>query len=374
MLYPMAHNFQLGSESSEADQIRLAAVGLSNFLAAPSPLIQCEELSSVIGQTVLLKLEHTLPSGSFKIRGAFNKISSVLKTADQDQKPQFVTSSAGNHVLACCHVWQQLGVSGSAVFVPTTVAPAKEAKLARLHEAGLIRLSKVGRECLETELAGREFALRCPGSVYVPPYSDWEVIRGQGSAAFELLPDPTGTGWAGQLSANSDWLAAGHVTLLVPTGGGGLLAGVALCAKLGRSGLRTTVIGCQPEADQVLAKSVQAGRLLSYDEAGSRETVAQGTAGAVEDGSPTFEVCRQHVDRWCSVTEQEIAWACLRLNRILAAEGQPRAEPAAALGVAAALKLAGSLPAGPVVAFVTGGNVGDAEMELVKRLADEAVL
>lgn len=371
-MYPIHGSVHLGPESPEADKIRSAALRLSRFLPGPSPLHFCPDISEAVGRPVYLKLEHTLPSGAFKIRGTYNKISQVMSEHQPGEPiPHFVASSTGNHVLACCLVWQSLGIRGSHVFVPNNVAPAKEAKLRQLHDTGLIRLTKGGREILEAEITGRQFTKNTPGSVYIPSYADWDVIRGQGSSAFEIFPDPDKTGWPGQLPPALFSNPENHVTLLVPVGGGSLISGIALYAKQAVP-IQTTVIGCQPALDYVLAKSVLAGRVLSYEEAEAEDTISNGTAGGVEEDSPTLDVCRQYVDRWCMVDEKGIAQSCLSLEKILGTAGYPRAEPSASLGFGALMKLAesGELPPGPVVVFVTGGNVGETEMKLMRKVAE----
>lgn len=228
------------------------------------------------GTYVYFKCENVQHTGSFKVRGALNKI---LSLDEETRQRGIVTASTGNHGAACAYAMQQVGISG-VVFVPDTAVSTKLDNIRRLGA----EVRTHGSDGLESELAARAYAEQS-GLTYVPPYNDPFVMAGQGTIGLELL-------------AQQDALDA----VFVSVGGGGLIGGIASYIKAVRP--ETQIIGCSPKNSQVMAESVKAGRLLDLP---SLPTLSDGTAGGVEPGSITFEPCRRFVDHYVSVSEDAIA-------------------------------------------------------------------
>ncbi|KAG2483023.1 hypothetical protein HYH03_018103 [Edaphochlamys debaryana] len=329
-----------------------------------------------------LKLESEQHSGSFKVRGALNKLLSL--NPDQLSRGVF-TASTGNHALAvlyACSALQEAGAGGATaaapqapatvvaaeadareagvpgavrpslrpiLYVPETASPYKLRKLSSLGG----ELRPTGTDCLEAESAARA-AAEAAGATYVSPYNDMDVIAGQGTIALELLASRR----RGELDA-----------VFVPVGGGGLIAGVASVLKAADPSIR--VIGCQPAASDVMARSVLAGSIQpelsaeADDPSYAYGTLSDATAGGVESDSLTLQPCADCVDEWIAVREDEIAAALVGLLR----EHSKLVEGAAAVGLAAFRRLAPSLEGRHAVGVCCGGNIG---LEALRRAMDMA--
>lgn len=279
----------------------------------PSQIPGCEGTS--------LKLENTQLTGSFKLRGAVNR---VLTLAAAERQRGCVTASSGNHGAAVAHALSALDIDGL-IFVPETSSPQK---VARIRDAGAeVRFH--GTDGLDTELFARDYAER-NGMCYLSPYNDADVIAGQGTIACELL----------RQSAPVD-------RVYIAVGGGGLIAGVG--ARLKAQWPSVEIVGCQPAASDVMAASLAAGRILDRP---SRPTLSDGTAGGIEPDAITFPLCRALVDRFVVVGEDAIADA---MRRLAVHDGQ-RVEGAAGVAMAARLQ---DGPGGSSIVIVCGGNVTD---------------
>lgn len=271
---------------------------------------------------VYLKLESLQPTGSFKLRGAMNK----LLTLTPEQRAQgIVTASSGNHGAAVAYGLSRLGLQGQ-IFVPENASPVKVEMIRRFGA----EVHSHGNDSGLTELYARDYADQ-HGMVYISPYNDEQIIAGQGTIGVEL---------ARQL----DPIDAVFVTI----GGGGLISGIAGYLKAARPGIK--VIGCLPENSPVMAESVKAGRIIEMD---SLPTLSDGSAGGIEPGAITFELCQKWVDDYVLVSEEEIK-AAMRL----AIETQHMLiEGAAGVAVAAYLKTAEQFPAQNVVIVICGANI-----------------
>ena len=232
---------------------------------------------------VHFKLESEQHTGSFKARGALSK---MLQLSEAEAAKGLVTASTGNHALATGFACERTGRSGT-IFVPTTIAPAKAQLLAHYPQ---IKLEHVGEDCVETELAALR-AARERGATWFSPYNDRQVIGGQGTVGLELV----------------EQLASVDV-VFVPVGGGGLISGIAGYLKVVQPTVH--VVGCQPAQSAVMMESIKAGAILDMP---SGETLSDGTAGGVEPGAVTFDVCRACVDEWVTVDEREIGDALFAL-------------------------------------------------------------
>lgn len=279
-------------------------------------------LSSVSGANVIVKAEHEQPTGSFKLRGAFNKL---LSLPEDDRRRGVVAASSGNHGAAVAYACHVLGI-GAQVFVPEGASHAKVEKI-RAKGAEVVHF---GTDGLDTEIEARRVAGES-GRCYVSPYNDVAVMAGQGTLAVELLRQ------APSLSR-----------VYVAVGGGGLIGGMA--SYLSEFAPEVRVLGALPEASPVMSASVAAGRVIEMP---TLPTLSDGTAGGLEADSVTFEVCRTLVHEWVTVSEEEIAGAM----RLWAKHHEGQIEGAAGVAIAACLRDAGRIDGSHVAIVICGGNI-----------------
>ena len=243
-----------------------------------TPLVHSPALSEASGADVWLKCENLQVTGSFKVRGATNRL---LTLADETRRRGVVAASSGNHGIAVSHAGSALGIPVT-VYVPEFVSPAKMAAMRRLGATVVVS----GTDGLDTELEARRVA-ESEGQAYVSPYNDLAVVAGQGTVGVELRRQLTGID-----------------TVVVAVGGGGLVAGIA--AALKANGRNVRIVGAQPANSRVMAESVRAGHVVEIP---SLPTLSDGTAGGVEADAVTFSLCRDLVDQWIEVPEADIARA-----------------------------------------------------------------
>lgn len=256
-----------------ADAVTAARARLAPF-ALETPLLPARSL----GPGAYYKCENLQRTGSFKVRGALNK---VLRLSEAERERGVVASSSGNHGLAIAEALRLTGGRGTVV-VSRSASPYK---IDRLTRAGLEVITS-DNDPMTAELEARAMAER-DGRVYVSPYNDLDVLAGQGTIAVELL-------------AQRPELEA----VFVAVGGGGLAAGIAAYLRSVRPDI--SVVGCWPERATAMYQSVRAGRLIQVPD---EETLSDGTAGNIEPGSITFPLCRDLIDELILVSEDEIAAA-----------------------------------------------------------------
>ena len=309
--------------SDLAVQVREAADRIRPVVVQ-TPVEQIEGLAPNIEGEVFFKLENLQATGSFKLRGASNKI---LSLSSEQAARGVIAASNGNHGLGVAAAAKSAGIAAE-VYVSNHVSPSKAR---RIEEYGA-RIKRIGNDPLEAELAARAAASE-QGKVFISPYNDVEVMAGQGTIAVELLrqvrsPD----------------------ALFVAVGGGGLIGGIGAYIK--SASPRTEVVGCWPENSPVLYESIKAGRILDVHE---EPTLSESTAGGLEPGSVTLEVCSRVIDSSVLVSEAEILDAMLRV-RVL--KGWV-IEGAAAVAVAAFLKTAERYRGKRVAVVICGANVSE---------------
>ena len=227
---------------------------------------------------VWLKSEHLQHTGSFKARGALHKL---LCLSPSERRTGVVTASSGNHGAGVAWASQALGVQ-AIVFVPEGASSAK-VDIIKGYGANV---QTFGTDGVESEIHARQYAAD-HGSVYVSPYNDIDVVAGQGTVGIELVEQ------MGSVDA-----------VIVAVGGGGLIGGTAAYLKSLMPNVR--VIGAQPEKSPVMALSVRAGRVVEF---ASEPTLSDGSAGGIEPGAITLDLCRTLVDDWVLTSEEEIAAA-----------------------------------------------------------------
>lgn len=295
-----------------------------------TPLLHSRALSEVTGATVLLKLENRQETGAFKLRGAANRL---LKMPRERASRGIVAASAGNHALAVATIGGRLGIPVE-IFVSERLHPKKRARIEALGAT----LRVVEGDALAAELAATREASES-GRPNVSPYNDLDVIEGQGTIAVELLRQLPATG-SPRLDA-----------VFVAVGGGGLVGGIG--HHLGAHSAKTQVVGCWPANSDVLLRCLEAGEIRDFS---STETWSTSTAGGVEPGAITFDLCRRVIGRSVTVGEDEILAAA---RRVLHAE-EILVEGAAGVAVAAFLKTAADYAGQTVAIVICGGNADPA--------------
>ncbi|HEV3198373.1 MAG TPA: threonine/serine dehydratase [Bryobacteraceae bacterium] len=297
-----------------------------------TPLETSAELGAGENVSVFLKLEHLQRTGSFKFRGATNKI--ALLTPGQ-AAAGVIAASNGNHGLGVAAAAEMRGIPAE-VYVSSQVSPAKARRIER-HGA---RIRSVGDDPLAAEVAARRAAGQA-GKVFISPYNDADVIAGQGTIAVELerqLP---------RIDA-----------VFVTVGGGGLIGGIG--AWLKAASPATEVVGCWPENSPVLYECLRAGSIVDVAE---RPTLSESTSGGLEPGSVTLDVCRNAIDRSVMVSEDEI----LSAMRLVLETEHWVVEGAAGVAVAAFRKEAHRYAGQNVVIVLCGRNLSPG---VLKRLMD----
>ena len=286
-----------------------------------TPLAQSYLLSEQAGCEVWLKQENRQHTGSFKPRGALNKILSL--TAGERARG-VIAASAGNHALGVAYACHVLGIEKAGVFVQANAAPAKIAKLRQYP----VEVHLIGETFEEAQQAAREH-MRHTGATFVSAYDDPDVIAGQGTCGLEIVED-----------------GGDFDTVVVPVGGGALVSGIALAVKAARPGAR--VVGVNPAASPSALWSFQRG--VAIDPYEHEPTLAHGLAGGF--GRVPFEVARQVVDEIVLVGEDEIKQSIIALID----SDQILAEASGIVGVAALLHRKIN-PKGRVVVVISGGNI-----------------
>jgi threonine dehydratase len=287
-----------------------------------TPLEHSQRLSDDIGCEVLLKCEHFQRTGSFKIRGATNKMRLL---APEARRSGVTTASTGNHGKAA-------SFAGAKAGVPVTVymsSMADPTKMAAIRALGA-RLEIVEGNAVAAELRARRDA-ETQGKIYISPYNDPDIMAGQGTMGVELAEQ------APDLDA-----------VFVATGGGGLIGGTGTALK----GLnpKTRVVGVWPTNSPVLLRSLQAGKLYEAEEC---DTLSDSTAGAVEPGSITFPIAQKVIDATIEVSEAEIAGAM----RIIAETERWMVEGAAGVALAGLIKCAEAYRGKKVAVVMCGRNI-----------------
>lgn len=290
-------------------------------VAARTPLVLSPYLSRLAGQEFLLKLEMTQPIGAFKLRGAVNAVFNL-----PDGIPGVTCCSTGNHGRGIAYAARARGLR--AVICMSSLVP--QAKVDGIRALGAeVRIA--GNSQDDAQIECRRLATE-EGLVEISPFDDPRVIAGQGTIGLELLEERPD-------------LAA----ILVPLSGGGLAAGVAIAAKAIKPDVK--VIGITMDRGAAMFESVRAGKPVEVDEVASLADSLGGGVGM--DNRHSFPICRELLDDYVLVTEEEIydAMQSLYYEERMVAEG------ASVVGIAA-LK-AGKLPIidGPIAAIVTGRNV-----------------
>lgn len=287
-----------------------------------TPLDRSHTLSAYYGCDLFLKGEHLQHTGSFKFRGASNKI----RLLTSEQKAQgVITASSGNH-------GQGMALAGAIAGVPVTVyttTTASSLKLDAIRSYGA-QVVTLETDTLNVELEAAA-AAAAKQVAFVSPYNDQDVIAGQGTIALELVEDEP------DLDA-----------VFVAVGGGGLISGIGSVMK--HLSPETRIIGCWPAASVAMYASLKAGEIVEPEE---HDTLSDGTAGGLEPGTITFPICQQVIDDTVLVSEDEIKEAM----KILARYERWMVEGAAGVAMAAFIQQAEQWRGKRVAIVLCGKNI-----------------
>ena len=298
-----------------------------------TPLIPSRTLSEKCGAPVLLKLENLQPTGSFKLRGATNRL---LQLTAEEKARGVITVSSGNHGKAVGHIGQVLGIPVT-IFLSTHTPACKVDSLRKTHASVIV----TGNSYDEAEVAAAAHE-RKHNLVHIPSFDDLSIIAGQGTMALEIFEDAPETR-----------------NVIFPLSGGGMGAGIGSVAR--QQVPAVAIWGVSMECSPVMVRSLEAGRVLSLPE---ELTLADGLKGGL--GNPnhyTFNLCQQLVEHTALVSEEEIGLAIAFLFK----EHRLVVEGSGAVGVAALLS--GKItPNNPTVVVISGSNIDlSLFVELVER-------
>ena len=295
-----------------------------------TPFERSAMISDLTGADVWLKMENQQHTGSFKFRGAINK---MLSLSESERESGIYAASTGNHGAAVAYACQLLKVP-CIIYVPEN---SSEAKLINMKNFGA-EIVVHGKDCMDGELKAREVANNT-GGIYLSPYNDLEVVAGQGTIGKEIESQCNGLD-----------------SIIVSVGGGGLISGVGGYLKSIWPDIE--IIAASPENHAVMIKSLDAGEIIKISPV---PTISDGTAGGVEDQSITFDMCKEFVDHRVLLTEQEIEKGIVHLiekERVLV-------EGAAGTAIAALIKMKEHLEGKRVGVIICGRNIS---LEVLRKI------
>ncbi|GAA0945664.1 threonine ammonia-lyase [Actinocorallia libanotica] len=307
------------SQTVTLDAIRRAREALDDVLVR-TPLLRSRHLSELVGGPVYLKCENVQRTGSYKIRGAYTRIS---RLSEEERARGVVAASAGNHAQGVALAASLLGCKAT-IFMPAG-APLPKVEATRAYGAQIIYPGDTVDACLP---AAQEYA-REHGAVFIHPFDHPDIVAGQGTLGLEILqecPDVR--------------------TVVTAVGGGGLASGLGVALK--ESGFAGSLLGVQAKRAAAFPPSLAVGRPTSVTPS---PTMADGIAVG-RPGELTFQLVSQHVDSVVTVSEESISRAML----LTLERAKQVVEPAGAASVAALLEHTYAMRP-PVVAVLSGGNI-----------------
>ena len=295
-----------------------AREGLKDIIAE-TKLVYSPVFSQESGNKVYIKPENLQLTGSFKVRGAYNKIS---KLSDEEKSRGIITSSAGNHAQGCALSAQKLGIKATIV-MPTTT-PLLKVNATRNYGANVV----LAGEVYDDAYAEAVRLQKEHGYTFIHAFDDLDVVEGQGTIALEIFEDLEDVDY-----------------ILVPVGGGGLISGIAVAAKRIKPDVK--VIGVEPAGAASMLKALELGQVTALDKV---MTIADGCAVG-KAGFNTYEIVKEYVDEIITITDEELMDAFLTLvesHKLIA-------ENSGLLSLAASKKL--NVKDKNVVCVISGGNI-----------------
>lgn len=296
-----------------------------------TPLRDSFLLSERIGASIYLKPENWQITGSFKLRGALNR---MMLMTDEERARGIVTASAGNHAQGVGYAARTLNISPATIFVPRTTPRTKVAKLRQFP----VEVREVGDTYDDAHHAAEAYQ-RETGATFIHAYDDPRTVAGQGTIGLEILED----------LPNVD-------AILVPVGGGGLITGIAVAAKTISPSVK--IIAVQPTASPALRDSLRDGKC--YEEYDAAPTICDGLAGGI--GKMVFEAAQNKLIDDIILVEEIETRAALR---VLVETQQIVVEGSGAVGIAALLSRKIDLAGKRVAVVLSGGNI---DLELLKEI------
>ena len=297
-------------------------------------LMPTKTFSKLAGTNIFMKLENLQTTGSFKVRGAFNKI---FHLTEEEKKCPVVAASAGNHAQGVAYSASKLGLK-STIFMPAFTPPTK-ANATRAYGADVILTG----DSFDDAFAASQEYCKTHNATYIHPFNDEKIIAGQGVVGLEIFhqcPDVD--------------------TVIVPIGGGGLISGIAIAIKEMNPAVK--IIGVEAEKAASMFASHLKGEIITLS---SAPTIADGIA-VKKPGDITFEIIEKYVDDLITVTDTEIAHAAyLMLQR-----GKLLVEPSGAAALAAAIERKSKCMGKTVVPVISGGNIN---MSLLQQIVDQGM-
>ena len=303
-----------------------------------TPLVLSQALSEICKGEVYLKLENHQHTNTFKFRGAINKMTEL---SSDESKAGVVTASSGNHAQGVALAAQTLGIHAT-IFVPREVSPLKLEKLEKYN----VKIVRKG-DFNEVEPSAREFGLE-QGLTYISPYNDYSIMAGQGIIALEIDED-----------------LKDFDSVIVPVGGGGLIAGISVGIKSLHPNRK--VFGVVTPGASTMRESLLAGKIVSVEEF---ETLAEAFLGGIEEGALTFDVIKEYVDEIYLVQEDSVADAM----RVLWTKEKQVVEGAGATSSALILEQGELFEGKRVVVIVSGGNIADTSFSDVVGKNNSSIL
>ena len=298
---------------------KISLDNIKNYIEK-TPLKHSERLSKETNSNIFLKLENLQKTGSFKARGALNKILNINSTE------KVVAASSGNHGAAVSYALSKKNMTGT-IYVPNNV---KKSKVKNIESYGS-KVVKFGDDCLDAE----NEAIRLSKEndlIFVSPYNDYDIISGQGTIGVEIL----------EQNNEID-------VVFITVGGGGLISGISSHIKSINPDIK--VIGCSPINSSIMINSIKEGKIVNTE---SKDTLSDGSAGGVEEGSITFNMCKELIDDFCLISEEEIV---LQIKNALNID-KMRIEGSAAVAIASAIKMKSHIENKNVAIIICGGNIG----------------
>ncbi|GAB1403194.1 threonine ammonia-lyase [Lentimicrobium sp.] len=313
----------------------IAAQSVLRNVIKETPLERSKSFSSMSGAEVFLKLENLQTTGSFKVRGAYYKIANLTQ---EERSKGVLCASAGNHAQGVAYAASALGVK-STVFMPVFAPPLKVIAT-RSYGAEVILSGETFDDAFNAALEYQKET----GATFVHPFNDFYIIAGQGTIGLEIFD---------QFRDVTD--------VVIPIGGGGLIAGMAIAMKQLNPKIR--IIGVESEGAQSMKSSVEAGKPLLLN---SVDTIADGIA-VKSPGNLTFEAAGQWVDELLVVNDAEIA----RTAYLLLQRAKILAEPAGVAAMAAVLYRKYDFSGRKVVPVISGGNIN---MSILEQILEKGVM
>lgn len=307
------------------EDIEMARKRIKGYIRI-TPVHYSQYLSEMIQGSVFLKLESEQTTGSFKVRGALNRLMTLTK---EETAKGVITASTGNHGLGTAYAAKKLGISAKVVFPKE----ASRVKMEKMQKAGVEVIQDVGYADIESY--ARKLAKE-RGLTYVSPYNDPLIVAGAGTTGLEIVEQ------LGNIDA-----------VIVPIGGGGLISGIATVVKV--MSPHTEMIGVQSEVSPEVYESWKAGHWVDAEES---DSLAQGLMGGVEPDSITLDIIQELLDRIVLVKESSI----LEAIRVLYENEKLTIEGAGAASTAVILERLSEFKGKRIVAVVTGGNISEDEL------------